>query len=209
MQQVAICAKFVQKRVMTELNNKSSLLAFLRSRKSASAKAMGDPGPDKDQLSAILDMAVRVPDHGKLSPWRFIVFRGEARSKVGEAFAAVWGKAHPGHGIDSLDFQRKLFARAPVVVAVVSAAKTHAKIPVWEQQMSAGAVCFNLELAAQAHGFDVQWQTDWVAYDHEAKSAMGVRDDEAIAGLIYIGTSSAALEDRPRPDASALTMYWS
>jgi nitroreductase len=209
MQQVAIWANFVQKRCMTQLNDKSSLLAFLRSRKSASAKAMTEPGPDQSQLSVILDMAVRVPDHGKLAPWRFIVFQGEAREKIGNAFAAAWGNVHPQHGADSLDFQRKLFARAPVVVAVVSTAKAHAKIPVWEQQMSAGAVCFNLELSAQALGFDVQWQTDWVAYDAHAKSAMGVHTDETIAGLIYIGTTSAALEDRPRPDAGALTTYWS
>ncbi len=194
---------------MTELNDKSSLLAFLRSRKSASAKTMTEPGPDQNQLSAILEIAVRVPDHGKLAPWRFIVFQGDARTKVGGAFADVWRKKNPGHGPEILNFQRTLFSRAPVVVAVVSAAKPHAKIPVWEQQMSAAAVCFNLELASIALGFDVQWQTDWVAYDDQAKIAMGVKADEAVAGLIYIGATSAPLEDRPRPDAAALTTYWS
>ncbi len=152
---------------------------------------------------------MRVPDHGKLAPWRFIVFQGDARTKVGGAFADVWRKKNPGHGPEILNFQRTLFSRAPVVVAVVSAAKPHAKIPVWEQQMSAAAVCFNLELASIALGFDVQWQTDWVAYDDQAKIAMGVKADEAVAGLIYIGATSAPLEDRPRPDAAALTTYWS
>lgn len=194
--------------MMTHLNDRSSLEAFLETRKSASAKAMTGPGPDADQLARMLHLAVRVPDHGKLAPWRFIVFEGASREAVGEKFAARWKVLHPEHGPDSLAFQRGLFARAPVVVAVVSTAATHAKIPVWEQQMSAAAVCFNLELAAQAIGFDVQWQTDWVAYDVEACKAMGLAVSEKIAGLIYIGTSSAPLEDRPRPNASALTTYW-
>jgi nitroreductase len=193
---------------MTHLNDRSSLKSFLESRKSASAKAMTGPGPDAVALSRILQMAVRVPDHGKLAPWRFIVFAGGAREAVGEHFALRWKELHPDHGADSLAFQRGLFARAPVVVAVVSTAAQHAKIPIWEQQLSAAAVCFNLELAAQAFGFDVQWQTDWVAYDAVTCKAMGLTETEKVAGLIYIGTSSQPLEDRPRPDASAITTYW-
>jgi nitroreductase len=194
---------------MMKFNDLSSVLAFLKTRKSASAKTMGEPGPNGKELADILEMAVRVPDHGKLSPWRFIVFTGESRAKVGEKFGDVWRRNHPDHGEDTVDFQRKLFLRAPVIVAVISCAKQHPKIPIWEQQMSAAAVCFNLELTAQAGGFDVQWQTDWIAYDPAAKAEMGVRADEAVAGIIYIGTSTAALEDRPRPDAKTLTNYWS
>ncbi len=193
---------------MLELNDKSSLAALLQTRKSASAKAMGEPGPSAQDLREILKMCVRVPDHGKLTPWRFVVFSGDARTEVGKMFAKRWAVLHPEHGADSLAFQAGLFVRAPVVVAVVSTAMPHVKIPIWEQQMSAAAVCFNLELAAIAQGFDVQWQTDWVAYDAEAKSAMGISAMEAVAGLIYIGTSTMALEDRPRPDAAALTTYW-
>jgi nitroreductase len=192
-----------------KFNDLSSVIRFLQSRKSASAKAMEEPGPARDVIGRLLQMAVRVPDHGKLAPWRFIVFDGVARNAVGEAFAKRWAAAHPEHGADSLAFQRGLFLRAPVVIAVVSTATPHVKIPVWEQQMSAGAVCFNLELSAAAHGFDVQWQTDWVAYDEAAKAAMGLEEGENIAGLVYIGTSTVALEDRPRPDAAALTTYWS
>ncbi len=193
---------------MTKLNDRSSLLAFLQTRKSASAKAMGEPGPSVDQIAEMLSLAVRVPDHGKLAPWRFIVFGGEARLGVGQRFATIWQGKNPDHSADMIAFHRNLFTRAPVVIAVVSSAKAHPKIPVWEQQMSAGAVCFNLELAALAHGFDVQWQTDWVAYDQQAKAAMGVNPDENIAGLVYIGTTTAPLEDRPRPDAASLTQYW-
>jgi nitroreductase len=190
------------------LNDQSSLLNFLKSRKSASAKAMTGPGPTPAQISEMLQLAVRVPDHGKLTPWRFIVFEGDARLAVGEKFSLRWHQLNPTHGEDSLDFQRGLFARAPIVIAVVSTAAPHVKIPVWEQQMSAGAVCFNLELAAMALGFDVQWQTDWVAYDDGAKAAMNVQSTEQIAGLIYIGHTSAPLEDRPRPDAAAITTHW-
>ena len=193
---------------MTELNDTSSLLAFLKSRKSASAKAMTGPGPSASELQEILEIAVRVPDHGKLTPWRFILFEGEARAKVGEAFAGLWAAQNPTHGPEVLNFQRGLFMRAPVVLAVVSTAAVHAKIPIWEQQLSSAAVCYNIVLAATALGFAVQWQSDWVAYEEAAKSAMGVSAAEKIAGLLYIGQSSVELEDRPRPDAMALLTRW-
>lgn len=193
---------------MTTFNDRSSLLAFLKSRKSASAKAMTGPGPDAGTLADMLQLAVRVPDHGKLSPWRFIVFEGEAREKIGAAFAKRFAELHPDYPADSVAFQKQLFMRAPVVVAVVSTAAEHVKIPVWEQVMSSAAVCFNLVLAAQAHGFDAQWQSDWVAYDAGAKTAMGLGPHEKVSGIIYVGTSSVPLEDRPRPDAKTLTTHW-
>jgi nitroreductase len=193
---------------MMTLNDQSSLLAFLKSRKSASAKSMGGPGPSAAQLEEILQVAVRVPDHGKLNPWRVIVFEGAARGEVGKLFATRWAELHPEHGEESLAFQQGLFMRAPLVIAVVSTAAVHAKIPVWEQQMSSAAVCYNIVLAAQALGFDAQWQTDWVAYDAGAKEAMGIAVAENVSGVIYIGTSTVALEDRPRPDVSALVTKW-
>ena len=193
---------------LMKLNDTSSLLAFLKSRKSASAKAMGGQGPKLKQLDEILSIATRVPDHGKLTPWRFVIFEGDARAQVGELFAKRWAELNPSHGADTLLFQAGLFMRAPLVVAVVSTAALHEKIPVWEQQMSAAAVCFNIELATQALGFDVQWQSDWVAYDSGAKAAMGLKAGEQVAGLIYIGKSAVPLEDRPRPDVTALTTHW-
>jgi nitroreductase len=208
MRPVAFVCKSSQFLTM-HFNDTSSLLSFLKTRKSASAKAMGGSGPDATQLGEMLSLASRVPDHGKLTPWRFIIFQAEARSRVGKKFAARWKEINPGHGDEILAFQAGLFNRAPLVVAVISTAQDHSKIPVWEQQLSAAAVCFNLELAAQAFGFDVQWQTDWVAYDATAKAVMGVAETENVAGLIYIGRSTAALEDRPRPDAKTLTTVWS
>ena len=190
------------------LNDTSSVLAFLRSRKSASAKAMAGPGPSAAEIRDMLDIAVRVPDHGKLAPWRFILFEGDARARIGDAFAARWKTLHPDHGADSVDFQRGLFLRAPLIIAVVSKAAPHFKVPEFEQLLSSAAVAYNIELAAAAMGFHSQWQSDWVAYDRGAMAAMGLAESERIAGLIYIGTSTVPLEDRPRPDAAALTTHW-
>jgi nitroreductase len=187
-----------------KLNDTSSVLAFLKSRKSASAKAMMGPGPSNSQIEEILDIAVRVPDHGKLSPWRLILIEGEGRLTIGQGFAEVWANNNPNHGTESLDFQRGLFMRAPVILIVVSTAAIHGKIPIWEQQMSSAAVCYNVVLAATALGFDAQWQSDWVAYDEGAKAVMGVAPHEKVSGIIYIGTSSAPLEDRPRPNVSSM-----
>lgn len=193
---------------MTSLNDRSSLLAFLKTRKSASAKAMGPPGPNAGQLNEMLSIAVRVPDHGKLTPWRFVVFEGEARGKAGKALSARYAALNPSHGAETVAFMGGLLSRAPVVVAVISTAAPHVKIPVWEQQLSSAAVCFNLVLAAQALGFDAQWQTDWIAYDEGAKAVIGAKESEAISGFVYIATSTVPLEDRPRPDPAALVSYW-
>lgn len=193
---------------MTKLNDQSSIINFLKTRKSGSVKAMGEPGPSPLQISEILDIAVRVPDHGKLTPWRFVLFEGAARVEIGRAFAERWKALHRDHGEASLAFQRGLFMRAPVVVAIVSTAAPHVKIPEWEQVLSSAAVCYNMVLAATALGFEAQWQTDWVAYDSGAHAAMGLKGAERIAGFVYIGTTTLPLEDRPRPDAQALLTRW-
>ena len=193
---------------MTQFNDTSSLLAFLKTRKSASAKAMSGPGPSDAELRQLLALATRVPDHGKLTPWRFITFTGEARAKIGERFAARWKVLHPEHGDEILAFMRGFMMRAPTVVAVVSKAAAHPKIPVWEQQMSAGAVCMNILLAATALGIGCQWNTDWVAYDAGIASVMGLQPHEKVAGIMYFGTSTVELEDRPRPDAMSLVTRW-
>lgn len=195
--------------IMTKLNDTSSILNLLKTRKSASAKSMAAPGPTQQQLAEILDMAVRVPDHGKLAPWRFILWENEARAGFGEAMKARWKELHPDHGEASLDFIRSLFLRAPAVLAVVSTASEHPKIPVWEQQLSSGAVCMNILLAATAMGLGCQWNTDWIAYDAEIAKAMGLKPHEKVAGFIYLGSPAAPLEDRPRPDAKALLTQWS
>ena len=193
---------------MTHLNDTSSVLNLLKSRKSASAKAMAGEGPTSDQLAEILTCAVRVPDHGKLAPGRFILWEGGARATFGDAMKARWRELHPEHGEATLDFVRGLFLRAPAVLGVISTAADHPKIPVWEQQMSAGAVCMNILLAATALGIGCQWNTDWVAYDAGIASVMGLQPHEKVAGIMYFGTSTVELEDRPRPDAMSLVTRW-
>jgi len=193
---------------MTRLNDTSSALSLLQTRKSASVKAMGGPGPTPEQLKTILEIAVRVPDHGKLTPWRLVLFEGEARRKFGELIKARWHALHPDHGEDSLAFQAGLFLRAPTVVVIVSKAGPHVKIPEWEQLLSAGAVTQNMLLAAAALGVGAQWNTDWIAYDAEIMKAMGLSETEKIVGVVYFGTPSAALEDRPRPDPESLITRW-
>ena len=193
---------------MPKLNDLSSPLNFLKTRKSGSVKALGPPGPSPAQITEILEIAVRVPDHGKLAPWRFVLFEGVARADIGKIFAERWKVLHPDYNEESIAFQRGLFMRAPVVIAVVSTAAPHVKIPEWEQLLSSAAVCYNMVLAATAMGFDAQWQTDWVAYDKETSAAMGIRRSERVSGIICIGTTTAPLEDRPRPDPQALLTRW-
>jgi nitroreductase len=193
---------------MTSLNDTSSAIALLKTRKSASVKAMGEPGPTPEQLKTILEIAVRVPDHGKLTPWRLVLFEGAARQKFGEIIKARWQKLHPDHGAESLSFQASLFLRAPTVIAVVSKAGPHVKIPEWEQLLSAGALTQNILLAAAALGVGAQWNTDWIAYDKEIMAAMGLSGSEKIVGFVYLGTPQTALEDRPRPDPESLITRW-
>ncbi len=193
---------------MQQLNDTSSILSLLRTRKSASAKAMGAPGPTAEQLAEILNLAVRVPDHGKLAPWRFILWEGEDRAAFGKRMRARWQELHPEHGAETLAFAEGLFMRAPTVLAVVSTAADHPKIPTWEQQLSAGAVCMNILYAATALGLGCQWNTDWVAYDAGIATTMGLAPHEKVAGLIYLGTPTAPLEDRPRPDAQSRLTRW-
>ncbi len=193
---------------MTTLNDTSSIRALLATRKSASAKAMGEPGPTARQLKSILTAAVRVPDHGKLTPWRFILFEGAARAQFGEAMRARWHELHPDHGEELLNFVQGLFLRAPVVLAVISCAAPHPKIPLWEQTLSAAAVGQTILLASAAEGVGCQWNTGWMAYDEGMARVMGLSAHEKVAGFFYFGTPTAALEDRPRPDPMSLLTRW-
>ena len=191
-----------------QLNARGDALALLASRRSASLKAMHGPGPDADQLAKIFEIAVRVPDHGKLVPWRFLLFEGEARAAFGEKLAGRWQVLHPDHGAETLAFEAARLMRAPVVIAVVSQAAPHVKIPEWEQELSAGAVCQNILLAATAMGLGCQWVTEWYAYDDEMAHVLGLADDERMAGFIYLGTPAEQITDRPRPDVAPLITRW-
>ncbi|HEX3432295.1 MAG TPA: nitroreductase [Rhizomicrobium sp.] len=179
-------------------------LALLLSRRSASAKRMTGPGPAAAELDTIFEAATRVPDHGRLAPWRFILFEGDARVRFGETLAECFRIANPDADEDRLRLERERFVRAPVVVGVISRVREGIPIPEWEQMMSAGACGMTLVLAAHALGYVANWITEWCAYDSCVLEKLGLAENERVAGFVYIGKSAVPLEDRPRPDFRAL-----
>jgi len=179
-------------------------LNLILSRRSGSAKAMQGPGPNADQLRAILAAGVRVPDHGKLAPWRFIVFEGEGRARMGAILAEVASGA-PDISPERLQQERTRFLRAPIVIGVVSRVREQIAIPTWEQELSAGAVCMNIVTASHAMGFVANWITEWCAYHPKVLEKIGLKPTERIAGYIYVGHPVDALEDRPRPQVESIT----
>jgi len=182
---------------------------FLKSRRSNLAKLMIEPGPDAAQISELLEIAARVPDHRKLAPWRFILFQGEARANFGPHLAAAFTKANPNLPVDRAIFESQRFTRAPLVVAVISSPKACPRgTPKWEQELSAGVSCFNLCLAAQSMGFAAQWLTEWYAYNADIGAALGLKDGERVAGYIYIGSAEAGPTERARPDMDSVVSHW-
>ena len=179
-------------------------IGLLLSRRSGSAKAMTGPGPDERQLKTILHAASRVPDHGKLFPWRFIVIRGDAGKRMGDMLVETLRADDPALSPERAETERRRFLRAPVVVAVVSRVREAIPIPEWEQILSAGAVCQTMLIASHALGFVANWITEWPAYHPRIKERLGLKAGERIAGFVYIGTSAVPLEDRVRPDLDAI-----
>jgi len=174
-------------------------LQLLKSRRSVKPMELTGPAPSKADIDALLTIASRVPDHGKLAPWRFIVFEGDARLAAGETIAAVFSADRPDATDEQRAFERNRLARAPLVIAVVSKAAPHPKIPEWEQLMSAGAATMSLVQAAHAMGFAASWLTEWFAYDRRVLEAFGLAAGERIAGFVHIGRPARPPEDRDRP----------
>ena len=172
---------------------------LLLSRRSGSAKAMTGPGPNSEELAAILKAAARVPDHGKLFPWRFIIIEGDARARLGEMLVECLKQTETVTS-ERATQEAGRFLRAPVVVGVVSKVRGGIPIPEWEQLLSAGAVCQNMLIAAHSMGFVASWLTEWYAYHPLVLERLGLKTCERIAGYIYIGKSAVPLEERPRPD---------
>ena len=182
----------------------NATLDLLRTRRSVPPPQLKEPGPDAQALDAILTVAARVPDHGKLAPWRFIVIAGAARARIGETIAAAFAADNPEADAARLDLERRRLCHAPTVVAVVSRAGPHVKIPEWEQVLSAGAAAMNLVVAANAAGFATAWLTEWFAYDRRVLDALGLTPAERLAGFVHIGRADAVPSDRPRPDLAEI-----
>lgn len=183
-------------------------LDLLKTRRSSPANALAEPAPSPDELETMLTIASRVPDHGKLAPWRFILIQGDARPALGARLADALKAQDPSVSEARVAAQAACFSQSALVVAVVSRAGPHVKIPEWEQALSAGAVCMNLSLAAIAMGFGAQWLTGWAAYDRAALDAIGVGPDEKLAGFIHIGTPTERWPDRPRPALADIVSRW-
>jgi nitroreductase len=180
------------------------VLEFLARRRSASALALSAPGPDEGQIADLLRLAARVPDHGKLAPWRFILLQGEHKAALADRLEAI---AAPREDATKLIAKLGKLKTPPMGVAVVSSLQA-SEIPDWEQLLSAGAVCTDLLHAAAAMGYGANWITDWYAYDAEATALLGLGPQERIAGFIFIGTSAEAPAERVRPDVASLTSVW-
>lgn len=184
---------------MAPANPSIEALRLLALRRSTSIKLIGPPGPDAEELEAILTIAARTPDHGKLFPFRFIVFDSDGRARAGEALARAWVQANPSAAATEIEAVRATFLRAPVVVAVVSRVAPHPKIPEWEQVLCAGAVGLNLLLAANACGFAGCWVTEWYAYDAKVATDFGLSPGERFAGFHYLGSATEPPRERQRP----------
>jgi nitroreductase len=186
----------------------SSLPEFFLTRRSGKPRDMVAPGPTPDQMRAILGAAQRVPDHGKLAPWRFVVVGADQRAVLAALLTSVYRTEKPDAGRLEIEAMEQFAHQAPSLVVVLSTPVVGSKIPLWEQQLSSGAACMQLLNAVHAQGFVGGWLTGWACYNDEVKAAFGGRDGDAIAGFIFIGTPSRDLDERPRPDYDAIVSHW-
>ena len=177
---------------------------LLKVRRSVKPREMTAPGPSPAELETILTIGARVPDHGKLTPWRFIVFEGDARLRAGEIIAKVFAQKNPQATAADIEVEKKRLTDAPLVIAVVSLTKPHPKVPAWEQELSAGASAMNIVTAATALGYGACWLTGWFAFDRDVLDGFGLKADEKLAGFVHIGSPSRPSEDRPRPALSEI-----
>jgi nitroreductase len=188
-------------------NDTSSPLALLQSRRSGKPRDMIAPGPDAGQLDQILRAAVRVPDHGKLAPWRFVIIGSDQRDALAALLVRAYKTEKPEAGRLEIEAMEQFALQAPKLIVALSSPVRESKIPHWEQQLSVGAACMNLLTAAHALGFVGSWLTGWPAYSDAVRDAFGTQA-ERIAGFLFIGTPARALEERPRPEFNVVVRHW-
>ena len=186
----------------------SDLSEFLLKRRSVVVRNMEEPGPSSDDLENILRAGMRVPDHGRLTPWRFIVIRGGAREELGKILGEAFRKANPECIDEQVEIEEERFARAPTVIAVISRTNPEHKIPEWEQVLSSGAACQNMLTAALGMGFAAQWITEWYAYNEDVKVGLGLKPSDKVAGFLYLGSMTEPPTDRLRPEYQEIVSEW-
>ena len=179
----------------------------LLTRRSVLARDLKAPGPTPEQIDDLLAAAHRVPDHGKIGPWRFVLFEGDARGQFGEQLARIFLQDNPDTTPKCIDFEQQRLLRAPLVIAVISSPVDH-KVPEWEQVLSCGAACQNMLTAATAMGFGAQWLTEWYAYHKDVDSLLGLNAREKVAGYIYIGSYDDKPNERNRPALDERISRW-
>ena len=186
-----------------------NIIKFLQSRRSITAKNMICNQVNEDDLDDILSCGVRVPDHGALNPWELIVIKGDAKLRIGnDILVEEYQLNNPDASEDEINYERNRLCRASVVIAVLFKPVSHPKIPLWEMQLSSGAVCSNLLIAAQSLGYAVQWLTEWYAYNNSMiKELGGNPDTDKIAGFIYIGDKDKTPIERRRPNKEKVIRY--
>ena len=189
------------------LNDTSSPLALLATRRSGKPRDLVAPGPDDGQLATMLEIAARTPDHGKLAPWRFVVVPADRRTALSELITNAYLAERPQAARLEIEALDQFARQAPTLVVILSAPKVESHIPLWEQELSAGAACMNLLHAVHASGFAGGWLTGWPAYSESVRDAFGAAP-EKIAGFVFIGTPSRPLEERPRPESDKIVRYW-
>ena len=188
-------------------NDTSSPLTLLATRRSGKPRDLVAPGPNDSQLAQMLEIAARTPDHGKLAPWRFVVVPADRRDALSEIITTAYLAERPQAARLEIEALDQFAHQAPTLVVVLSSPKVESHIPLWEQELSAGAACMNLLHAAHALGFAGGWLTGWAAYADSVRDALGAAP-EKIAGFLFIGTVSKPLEERPRPESDKIVRYW-
>ena len=194
---------------MSKMNNlDKDPIDFLTTRRSTVVRLMDGPGPNENDLRKIIEAGMRVPDHGRLTPWRFFVIQGKARETIGEVIAESFRKKNPEAIQEQLNIEHERLTRAPTVIAVVSKVKQGHKIPEWEQILSSGAACQTMLIAAQSMGFAAQWLTEWYSYDDDVKRMIGADPEDKIAGFLHLGNGTSELSDRARPNYDEIVSNW-
>lgn len=181
---------------------------YLLTRRSVGPAFLQEPGPNPDELATMLTIATRVPDHGKLTPWRLVVIAGDDRINAGQALADLAARNNPALDAESLEVERRRFLPMPLTVGVISAPQDHPKVPEFEQLLSAGNVAFNLVHAAFAMGYAATWITRWFTFDDEAAAILGAQPGERFVGFVHVGTPTIMPEDRPRPALDDVVSHW-
>ena len=187
----------------------SPIIDFLLARSSVPIPELKAPAPDDSQIRTILTAAARVPDHGRLAPWRFILYRGAAREKIGEKLLELAEKREGPLPEGRRNQELARFSRAPLVIGVISSPKENPKIPQWEMFLSGGLAAMNLMIAANALGYGTNMISNWYSDSEEGRALLGLAPHERVVGFVHIGTHDGPGFERPRPDVAGLYADWS